>query len=257
MERLQKRIASSGVASRRKAEELILEGRVKVNNEVVTELGTKVSTKDDVMVDGVLLTKQSPLYIVLNKPRGIISSVSDEVGRKTVIDLLPTEFQGKGLYPVGRLDYDTKGIILLTNDGEFMNMMTGPKSGVQKEYLVRVKGLINQATVKKLETGVMVENKVTLPCLVDIEDLDKTNNSSLVRITLTQGMNHQVKEMFKAVGHEVKRLTRIRFGNIQLGTLKEGEVRKLTVHEVKTLIELSKASKILKRENIRKYRIYN
>ena len=257
MERLQKRIASSGVASRRKAEELILAGRVKVNNEVITELGTKVSSKDEVMVDGVLLTKQSPLYIVLNKPRGIISSVSDEVGRKTVIDLLPTEFQEKGLYPVGRLDYDTKGIILLTNDGEFMNMMTGPKSGVQKEYLVRIKGMINQATVKKLEAGVMVENKMTLPCLVDIEDVDKTNNSSLVRITLTQGMNHQVKEMFKSVGHDVKRLTRVRFGHIQLGTLKEGEVRKLTIHEVKTLIELSKASKILKRENIRKYRIYN
>ena len=257
MERLQKRIASSGVASRRKAEELIKEGRVKVNGVVVTELGVKVTTKDDVEVDGVLLSKQAHVYLALNKPRSIISSVSDEVGRKTVINLLPEEFLGKGIYPVGRLDYDTKGIILLTNDGDFMNMMTGPSSGVQKEYLVRIKGIINQTTVKKLEAGVVINNKKTLPCLIEIEDIDKKAESSLVRITLTQGMNHQVKEMFKSVGHDVKRLTRIRFGNISLGDLKEGEIRKLTVHEVKTLIELSKASKILKRENIRKYRLYN
>lgn len=248
MERIQKRIAASGIASRRKAEELILEGRVKVNGVVVSSLGTKVGPKDEVTVDDVLVSKLSSLYIVLNKPRGFISTVSDNLGRKTVMDLVPNEFKNQGLFPVGRLDYDTKGVILLTNDGEFMNMMVGPKSGIQKEYLVRVKGIVSTDAMNRLENGVMVNKKMTLPSLVSLESIDRDNASSLVRITLTQGMNHQVKEMFKAVGYEVKRLTRVRFGCIKIDDLSEGSTRRLTIHEVKTLIELSKQSKILRKE---------
>ena len=248
MERIQKRIAASGIASRRKAEELILEGRVKVNGLVVSNLGTKVGPKDEVTVDDVVVSKLSSLYLVLNKPRGYISTVSDDLGRKTVIDLVPKEFKDFNVFPVGRLDYDTKGIIILTNDGEFMNQMVGPQSGVQKEYLARVKGIINASALNRLENGVMINGKMTLPSIVSLASIDRENSSSLVRITITQGMNHQVKEMFKAVGYEVKRLTRVRFGNIKIDDLSEGEIRRLTIHEVKTLIELSKQSKLLRRK---------
>lgn len=246
MERIQKRIAASGMASRRKAEELILEGRVKVNGVITTSLGTKVGPKDEVTLDDVIVSKLSSLYLVLNKPRGYISSVSDELGRKTVLDLVPTELKKYAVFPVGRLDYDTKGVILLTNDGDFMNMMVGPKSGIQKEYLVRIKGIITGDAINRLENGVMINGKMTLPALVSIDSIDRNNSSSLVRITITQGMNHQVKEMFKVVGYEVKKLTRVRFGSIEINDLSEGEIRRLTVHEVKTLIELSKQPKILR-----------
>ncbi len=248
MERIQKRIAASGIASRRKAEELILEGRVKVNGLVVNNLGTKVGPKDEVTVDDVVVSKLSSLYLALNKPRGYISTVSDDLGRKTVIDLVPNEFKDFHVFPVGRLDYDTKGIIILTNDGEFMNLMVGPQSGVQKEYLARVKGIVNASALNRLENGVMINGKMTLPAIVSLASIDRENSSSLVRITITQGMNHQVKEMFKAVGYEVKKLTRVRFGNIKIDDLSEGEIRRLTIHEVKTLIELSKQSKILRRK---------
>lgn len=247
MERIQKRIAASGIASRRKAEELIVEGRVKVNGLIVDSLGYKVGPKDEVTVDDVLVTKLSSLYLVLNKPRGYISSVSDELGRKTVMDLVPNEFKDYKVFPVGRLDYDTKGVIILTNDGEFMNQMVGPKSGIQKEYLVRIKGIINGSALNRLENGVMINGKTTLPAIVSLESIDRDNSSSLVRITITQGMNHQVKEMFKAVGYEVKRLTRVRFGCIEINDLAEGEIRRLTVHEVKQLFELAKQSKILRK----------
>lgn len=254
MERIQKRIAASGIASRRKAEELILDGRVKVNGVVITSLGIKVGPKDEVTVDGVVASKLSSIYLVLNKPRGYISSVSDELGRKTVIDLVPNEFKNYSLFPVGRLDYDTKGVIILTNDGEFMNMMVGPKSGIQKEYLVRIRGVITNDAINRLENGVMINGKMTLPAIVSLDSIDRTNSSSLVRIIITQGMNHQVKEMFKAVGYEVKRLTRVRFGSIKIDDLSEGGIRRLTVHEVKTLIELSKQSKILRHDNYKKSR---
>lgn len=248
MERIQKRIAASGIASRRKAEELILEGRVKVNGTIVSDLGVKVGPKDEVTVDNVVVSKLSSLYLALNKPRGYISSVSDEFNRKTVIDLVPKEFKDFHVFPVGRLDYDTKGIIILTNDGEFMNQMVGPKSGVQKEYLVRVKGIVNSTVLNRLENGVMINGKMTLPSIASLESIDRENSSSLVRLTITQGMNHQVKEMFKAVGYEVKRLTRVRFGNIKIDDMAEGEIRRLTIHEVKTLLELAKQSKILRKK---------
>ena len=129
-----------------------------------------------------------------------------------------------------------------------MNLMVGPQSGVQKEYLARVKGIVNASALNRLENGVMINGKMTLPAIVSLASIDRENSSSLVRITITQGMNHQVKEMFKAVGYEVKKLTRVRFGNIKIDDLSEGEIRRLTIHEVKTLIELSKQSKILRRK---------
>lgn len=248
MERIQKRIASCGVASRRKAEELIKEGRVKVNGVIVETLGYKLNPNDEVTVDDVVISKVQKQYYVLNKPRAVISSAEDEHDRKTVLDFCSKEMLKDRLYPVGRLDYDTKGVILLTNDGDFMNRMVGPQSGIQKEYLVRIKGIITQEEIQKLEKGIIINGHQTLPALVDIDSVDRKNNSCLVRITITEGINHQVKEMFASIGHEVKKLTRVRFGNIRIDDLHEGEVRRLTPHEVKVLFELSKASKILKRE---------
>lgn len=256
MERIQKRVAASGITSRRKAEELILEGRIKVNGEVVDSLGYKVGPRDEITLDDIVLVRQTKQYYALNKPRGIISTCNDEHNRTTVIDILPEEIKEYRLFPVGRLDYDTKGIILLTNDGDFMNQMVGPSSGIQKEYLVRVKGIIANTDLTKLEKGVKINNKTTLPALVDLESIDRKNESSLVRITITEGMYHQVKEMFKSIGYEVKHLTRVRFGNIKIDDLREGEVRSLTIHEVKTLYELAKQSKVLKKIDYSDYRGY-
>ena len=243
MERLQKRIAECGICSRRKAEELILAGRVKVNGEIITILGTKVSPDDVIEVNGKVIEKEVKKYYAINKPRGIICTSSDDRGRKTIIDILPEQIKNERLYCIGRLDYDTKGVLLLTNDGEFMNTLVGPKSGIEKEYLARVKGIFTFTDVKKLSEGVIINGKKTLPAIVTIESLDREHGSSLVRIIITEGNYHQVKEMFKVIGHEVKKLTRVRFGHITINNLKEGEVSVLSIHDVKTLYALSKQAK--------------
>lgn len=253
MERIQKRVAASGITSRRKAEELILEGRIKVNGVVVNTLGYKVGPRDEITLDDVVITRVQKIYVVMNKPCGIISSCNDEHDRTTVIDILPKELEEYRLFPIGRLDYDTKGVLLLTNDGDFMNQMVGPSSGIQKEYLARVKGIVTANELTKLEKGVNIRGEITLPAIASIESIDRKNGSSLVRLTITQGRYHQVKEMFSAIGYEVKKLTRIRFGNITINDLKEGDVRFLTVHEVKTLYDLAKKSKILKKNIISRY----
>jgi 23S rRNA pseudouridine2605 synthase len=256
MERLNKKIADAGICSRRKADELIQSGNVKVNGVVVTTLGTQVTDKDDVIVNDKLIEKVEKKYLVMNKPRGVICSVSDELKRKTVIDLLPPYYQQYRVFPVGRLDYDTKGVLILTNDGPFMNLLVGPKSGIQKVYLARIDGIILKETIARLEDGIMIEGKVCLPSLIDIESIDRKNNSTLVRITLTEGKYHQVKQMFELVGHKVKHLTRILFGNISVNEVGEGMIRELTIHEIKTLRELSKNDKVLKRIDIKKARRY-
>ena len=243
MERLQKRIAESGICSRRKAEELILAGKVKVNGVVITLLGTKVSYSDVIEVDGKIIEKEEKKYYVINKPRGVVCTASDDRGRKTIIDILPEKIKSERIYPVGRLDYDTKGVLLLTNDGEFMNALVGPKSGIEKEYLARVKGIMTMTDVKKLTEGIILNGKKTLPAIVEIVSFDREHGSSLVKIIITEGNYHQVKEMFKSIDHDVKKLTRIRFGNITINNLKEGEVKVLSIHEVKTLYGLAKQSR--------------
>ena len=243
MERLQKRIAESGICSRRKAEELILAGKVKVNGVVITLLGTKVSYSDVIEVDGKIIEKEEKKYYVINKPRGVVCTASDDRGRKTIIDILPEKIKSERIYPVGRLDYDTKGVLLLTNDGEFMNALVGPKSGIEKEYLARVKGIMTMTDVKKLTEGVILNGKKTLPAIVEIVSFDREHSSSLVKIIITEGNYHQVKEMFKSIDHDVKKLTRVRFGNITINNLKEGEVKVLSIHEVKTLYGLAKQSR--------------
>ena len=248
MERLQKRIAECGVASRRKAEELIAEGRVMVNGKIITEMGYQVTEKDEIKVDGNLITKvETKIYLAMYKPQSIITSVSDDKKRKTIIDILPDELKQYRLFPVGRLDYDTRGIILLTNDGEFMNLMVGPTSGVEKEYLARVEGIVTFEELSVFYRGIIIDHVKYLPAYAEIVSIDKEHNSSLVKLVITEGRNHQVKNMFQAIHHPVKKLTRIRFGNITIDKMQSGDVRYLTVHEVKQLVAQAKQEKNLRK----------
>lgn len=229
MERLQKIISNSGIASRRKAEELIKEGRVKVDGVVVTELGTKVSKKNIVEVDNVKIGTEEKVYYLLNKPRGVVTTTSDEHGRKTVVSLIETD---KRIYPVGRLDYDTTGLILLTNDGEFTNNITHPKNKIDKTYVAKINGILTIADIMALKKGVMIDNFKTSPAKVKVRKIDNKNKHSIVEITIHEGKNHQVKRMFESVGFHVEKLTRERIGIFDINNLKSGQYRKLTPKEV-------------------------
>ena len=229
MERLQKVIAEAGIASRRKAEELIVNGKVKVNGKVVTELGTKVDNKDEIMVNDKLIVKEEKEYYLLNKPRGVITSTSDDKGRTTVVDLINTEAR---IYPVGRLDYDTTGALLLTNDGEFANILTHPKNNIDKVYLAKLNGIIKGEHINKLKDGVMLDNILVKPSRVKLKKTDPSKNTSMVEITIHEGKNHEVKRLFESVGFLVDKLTRERIGIFNLEGLKSGEYRKLTTKEV-------------------------
>ena len=229
MERLQKVIAEAGIASRRKAEELIVNGKVKVNGKVVTELGTKVDNKDEIMVNDKLIVKEEKEYYLLNKPRGVITSTSDDKGRTTVVDLIDTEAR---IYPVGRLDYDTTGALLLTNDGEFANILTHPKNNIDKVYLAKLNGIIKGEQINKLKDGVMLDNVLVKPSRVKLKKVDPSKNTSMVEIIIHEGKNHEVKRLFESVGFLVDKLTRERIGIFNLEGLKSGEYRKLTTKEI-------------------------
>ena len=233
MERLQKVIAHAGVASRRKAEEMILEGKVKVNGKVVKELGVKVSNSDTVEVGGIPLEKEQPVYFLFYKPRGIISSVTDDKGRKTVTDYFP-EIKER-IYPVGRLDYDTSGILLLTNDGEFANLLMHPRNEIEKEYIAKVKGIPLRENLKVLEKGILLEDGKTAPARTKVISVDKKKGTSIVQLTIHEGKNRQVRRMFEAIGHPVVKLRRERYGFLDLRGLQAGDARELTAHEVKQL----------------------
>lgn len=235
MERLNKFISNSGVTSRRKAEELILQGKVKVNGVVVKELGTKVSGNDVVVVNGQVLKSELKEYYLLFKPRGVISSVHDDKGRETVTSLINTSAR---IYPVGRLDYDTTGIILLTNDGELSNILTHPSRDVEKEYVAKVKGFFKKEDALKLSNGILLNGVMTKKALFKLKKYDKKSDSSYVRVIITEGRNHQVKDMFRALGYETLKLTRERYAFLDLDGLKSGEYRKLSTKEVKQLYSL-------------------
>ena len=232
MERLQKVIAQAGIASRRKAEELITNGQVKVNGKVVTELGTKVSENDQVLVNNKPIEKEVKEYYLLNKPRGVITSTSDDKDRKTVVDLINTKAR---IFPVGRLDYDTTGLILLTNDGEFANIMMHPKNQIDKVYIAKVKGLIKGEQINKLKEGITLDNQLLKASRVKLRKTNLETNTSIVEITIHEGKNHQIKRMFESVGFPVLKLKREREGFFQLENLKSGEYRKLTPKEVQTV----------------------
>lgn len=238
MERLQKVIANLGYTSRRNAEELIKDGKVKVNGVIVTELGTKVRTSDLIEVENTILDNNKNFeYYLLYKPREVISSVKDEVGRKTVVDLVSSS---ERIYPVGRLDYDTTGLILLTNDGVLTNKLTHPSNKIDKTYVAKVEGLASGYAIKKLRDGVIIDGKKTARAKVKLKSYDKKNNKSLVELTIHEGRNHQVKKMFENVGYQVLKLKREKYANLDLKGLKPGEYRKLSNKEVAILYSLVK-----------------
>ncbi|MFB5195620.1 pseudouridine synthase [Bacillus sp. AFS073361] len=240
MERLQKVIARAGIASRRKAEDLIKERRVKVNGKVVTELGLKVSASDRVEVDEIQIEKEEPVYFLLYKPRGVISSVNDDKGRKVVTDFFP--HLKERIYPVGRLDYDTSGLLVLTNDGEFANILMHPKNEIDKVYVAKVKGIPLKENLRKLERGIRLEDGKTAPARVKLLSADNKKQTAIVEITIHEGRNRQVRRMFEAIGHEVVKLKRERYGFLTLSGLRTGDARELTPHEVKQLRALGMGS---------------
>ncbi len=237
-ERLQKVMAQAGIASRRKSEELILEGKVTVNGKVITELGFKVGKNDLIKYNNKEIFKEEHVYYVLNKPTGYLSTVSDSLGRRTVMDLIGETEKRQRIYPIGRLDYDTSGVLILTNDGDLAYKLTRSSKEIEKKYQVRVRGIIGQAAVTKLIKGVMIDGIMTKRAKVDVISFDKENDSSLLHITITEGRNRQVRNMCEAVGHEVKKLKRLSFAAITCDDLALGQYRELKPHEIKVLHSL-------------------
>ena len=236
MERLQKVIAECGYASRRKAEELIKEGKVFVNGKKVTELGTKVSGLDDIIVNGVSLTKEDKVVYLLNKPRGTISTVSDEKNRKTVVSLIDTD---KRIYPIGRLDADTTGLLLLTNDGTLANKLMHPSFHVEKTYVAKLDKIITVDDLIKIKHGIKIDGRKCLPIHIKIKNKNLNTNVSTVEITIVEGRNHIVKKLFSELGYKVIRLNRITYSFLNLNNVPLGDYRKLTIKEVKKLYGLS------------------
>ncbi len=236
MERLQKAIAASGYCSRRTAEQLIKDGKVIVNGKIVTNMGVKVSGKDEIIIDGNLLYAEEKVYYILNKPREIISSAKDEKNRKTVVDLIETD---KRIYPIGRLDYDTTGLIILTNDGNLSNLLMHPKNKIDKTYIAKINGIINGTEINRLKHGVMIDGKKTAPARVKLKKTDKNNHTSMLEITIHEGRNHQIKKMIESVGYEVLKLKREKYAFLTLKGINSGEYRKLTKKEVSLLYEIA------------------
>lgn len=237
VERVQKVIAASGYCSRRKAEELIKKGLVYINGNIAS-LGDKVSGNDYIEVEGNAISeKQDKVYYLLNKPRGVITSTTDDKGRKTVVDIIDTNTR---IYPVGRLDYDTTGLLILTNDGELANLLTHPKNNIDKVYITKIEGLITKGNLRTLENGVVIDGKKTAKSKAKILRADKKTNTTVVELTIHEGRNHQVKNMFKALGYNVIKLKRERISFLTVDGLSSGDYRQLSIHEVKKLYNEAK-----------------
>ncbi|MCI1693040.1 pseudouridine synthase [Aneurinibacillus aneurinilyticus] len=237
MERLQKIMAQAGVASRRKCEELIVSGRVKVNGVTIQELGYKAdAVRDEIEVDGKKIARENHVYFLLNKPTGYITSVTDPQGRKTVLDLM------KGIeeriYPVGRLDYDTSGLLLLTNDGEFANRITHPRHELDKVYEATVRGRMEEDALIQLRQGIALEDGMTAPAGAVRLRFNEKSKTTLIRLTIHEGRNRQVRRMCEAVGHPVRKLKRVRLAFLTLEGVPEGGYRPLTAEEVARLYAL-------------------
>ncbi|HLP77525.1 MAG TPA: pseudouridine synthase [Candidatus Paceibacterota bacterium] len=231
--RLQKFLADAGVASRRASEELIVAGRIQVNGELVRQLGSKVDPDHDhVTVDGKTVKPKRKLYIALNKPRGCVCSRNDEHGRPTIYELLPKEWSN--VYSVGRLDYDTEGLIFLTNDGEFALRLTHPRYGVRKKYLATVEGKIEFVTLEKFMNGIFHEGEKLKAERARI--VSSSHSRSVVELELGEGKNREVRRLFESQGYTVKQLQRTQTGKIKLGELKPGKWRTLTEPEIKSLL---------------------
>ncbi len=232
-ERLQKVIAQAGIASRREAEKMILAGRVRVDGKVVTKLGTKVSSIEQVVVGNQPIERESHHTYLFYKPRGVISAVKDNKGRKTVADYF-TDLPYR-LYPVGRLDYDTSGLLLMTNDGELANLLMHPRNEVDKVYVAKIKGILQPDEIKVLKKGVQIGRYKTKPAQVKVLKTNPRAQTQIVQLTIHEGHYHQVKEMFKAVNHLVDKLSRERYSFLDLQGLTSGQYRELNHKEVDRL----------------------
>lgn len=233
MERLQKYLAHAGIGSRRSCEELIVQGKVKVNGQVITALGTKIDPhKDVVQINGkTVQKKERKVYIVLNKPTGYVTTSKDPQGRPTVLDLIKEK--DTRIYPVGRLDFETEGLLLLTNDGELAYRLTHPKYKVKKVYHVLVKGVPEEKSLQILRKGVLLDDGMTQPAEVKV--LKRGNNTALLELTIHEGKNRQVRRMCEAIKHPVIKLKRIKVGFLTLGSLPKGKYRELSVQEIRQL----------------------
>ncbi|MFC2165171.1 pseudouridine synthase [Acidobacteriota bacterium] len=235
--RLNKFLSNAGVASRRDADRLIVEGRIAVNNEVVQTLGAKVDgAKDVITIDG---KKIKPIdqsqYLILNKPPGYLVTLKDPLQRPTILDLLP-DLKTR-VFPVGRLDFDSEGLLLLTNDGELANRLMHPRYGIKKVYLVKVKNVPERSRLQILEQGIRIDGKKTAPAKVKL--LKSGSRRALIRIELTEGRKREVRKMFEAIGHPVRELKRIQFAELNLKNLKRGHWRHLTPNEISNLKKIT------------------
>jgi len=238
IERLQKVISQAGIASRRHAEELISAGRVSVNGKIVTELGTKVDPgRDVVAVDNEPLLKEKKYYCLLYKPRGMVTTLSDPQGRRTVAALV-ADVPAR-LYPVGRLDYNTEGLLLLTNDGPLTNLLTHPSHNILKTYLAEVAGRVAEESLDKLRIGIKLSDGVTAPAKIKLMSYDHEKNTTKLELVISEGRNRQVRRMCEAIGHPVNKLKRVKLGFLTLEGLRRGRYRHLTTDEVKELKNLA------------------
>ncbi len=232
MERLQKYMAHAGIASRRKSEDIISKGRVKVNGKTVIEIGIKINPEVDIVeVDGQVINREDKIYLILNKPTGYVTTVSDPRGRKTVMDLI--ENVAKRIYPVGRLDYDSSGLLLMTNDGELTYILTHPSYEINKTYRVKVPGMANKNKLKLLEKGVMLKDGITAPA--KIKNIKYNKDNTVFNITIHEGKNREIRRMCKKIGYNVMSLKRIALFNLKLGDLQTGSYRYLNREELSNL----------------------
>lgn len=237
LERLQKVIAHSGYTSRRKAEELIAAGKVKVNGEVITKLGTRVSANDEITVEGIPLEKEEPVYYLLYKPREVISSIKDDKNRKVVTDFLPETT--KRVYPVGRLDYHSSGIILLTNDGEFANLMMHPKYEIDKVYITKVNGIPTKEDLFKIQKGVNDNGELLRAISSRMMSANRRSNTAILELTLREGRNRHIRRMMESIGYPVDKIKREKFGFLTLDRMQPGDYRELNPKEVNQLRSLA------------------
>ncbi|MGL5514453.1 MAG: pseudouridine synthase [Sporomusa sp.] len=239
LERLQKVIAQAGIASRRDAEELITAGRVKVNGKTVTELGTKIEPgRDRVSVDGKTLKAEKDVYILLYKPKGVVTTLDDPRGRKTVSDLVAKV--PERIYPVGRLDYNTEGLLIMTNDGDLTHTLTHPSHEISKTYLAKVERYPSEDKLDKLRVGIKLEDGVTAPAKINVVAIDREKELTTLEIIIYEGKNRQIRRMCEAIGHPVNNLKRIQYAFLTLEGLHRGQYRHLRASEVEALKQLGR-----------------
>ncbi|MFV0382192.1 MAG: pseudouridine synthase [Breznakia sp.] len=237
MDRIQKVIAASGIASRRKAEALILEGRVKVNGEILREMGYLVKRNDNIEVDGKSIQKESKVYYVMNKPKKSMCTNDDEFDRMTVVSLIDSK---ERLFSVGRLDYDTSGVLILTNDGEFANQVIHPKYHLPKKYNLTINGILSPKQLMQIKKGITLDDGyVTLPAKYKITEKDHKRNQMSIDLTIYEGKNRQIKRMMEAFGYRVTRLHRSQLAYLRVDDLSQGSYRRLKPYEVKQLRSLA------------------